>query len=68
MWASAMDAFQTLKTDGRLDEIVLPRETLARMPAKVGGFPLHDPDGQYPSMARVRPTTPSSTRSRTSPT
>jgi phosphoglycerate transport regulatory protein PgtC len=68
MWASAGDAFQTLKSDGLLDKIVLSRETLARMPAKVGGFPLHDPDGQYPSMARARPTRPSTTRSRTSPT
>ncbi len=63
MWVSAVDAFQALKTDGLLDKIVLPREALARMPAKVGGFPLHDPDGQYPSTAR-----PSTTRSRTSPT
>ena len=49
------------------------RETRARpetdiMPAKVGGFPLHDSDGQYPSTARGRPTRPSTTRSRTSPT
>ena len=42
-----MDAFQTLKADGLLDRVVLPKETLARMPAKVGGFPLHDPDGYY---------------------
>jgi len=48
MWASAVDAFQTLETDGLLDRIALSRETLARMPAKVEGFPLHDPDGQYP--------------------
>jgi len=68
MWVSAVDAFQTLKTDGLLDKIVLPRETLARMPAKVGGFPLPDPDGQYLSTARGRPTRPSTTRSRTSPT
>lgn len=68
MWVSAVDAFQTLKTDGLLDKIVLPRETLAPMPAKVGGFPLPDPDGQYPSTARGRPTRPSTTRSRTSPT
>jgi phosphoglycerate transport regulatory protein PgtC len=46
-WVSAVDAFQTLKADGLLDKLVLPKETLARMPAKVGGFPLHDPDGQY---------------------
>jgi ABC-type Fe3+ transport system substrate-binding protein len=68
IWASAMDAFQTLKDDGLLDRIALPRETLARMPAKVGGFPLHDSDGQYPSTTRGRPTRPSTTRSRTSPT
>lgn len=68
MWVSAVDAFQALKTDGLLDKIVLPRETLAPMPAKVGGFPLPDPDGQYPSTARGRPTRPSTTRSRTSPT
>jgi len=46
-WVSAVDAFQTLKADGLLDKLVLPKDTLARMPAKVGGFPLHDPDGQY---------------------
>jgi phosphoglycerate transport regulatory protein PgtC len=68
MWASAVDAFQTLKTDGLLDKIALSRETLARMPAKAGGFPLHDPDGQYPSTARGRATRPSTTRSRASPT
>jgi hypothetical protein len=67
-WVSAVDVFKTLKGDGLLDKIALSRETLARMPAKVGGFPLHDPDGQYPSMGRVRPTRPSTTRSRTSPT
>ncbi len=47
MWASAVDAFQTLKSDGLLDKIALSKETLARMPAKIGSFPLHDPDGQY---------------------
>jgi phosphoglycerate transport regulatory protein PgtC len=47
VWASAVDAFQTLKGDGLLDKIALPKELLARIPAKVGGFPLHDPDGQY---------------------
>src|ERR1700730_4694170 len=51
MWASAADAFQTLKADGLLDKIALPRETLTRMPAKVAGFPLHDPDGQYAGFA-----------------
>jgi len=47
VWASAVDAFQTLKSDGLLDKVVLPKETLARIPARIGGFPIHDPDGQY---------------------
>jgi len=47
VWVSAVDAFQTLKGDGLLDRIVLPKELLARIPAKIGGFSLHDPDGQY---------------------
>jgi ABC-type Fe3+ transport system substrate-binding protein len=46
-WVSAVDAFQTLKADGLLEKIALSRETLARIPAKVGSFPLHDPDGYY---------------------
>jgi ABC-type Fe3+ transport system substrate-binding protein len=46
-WISAVDAFQTLKADGLLDKLALPKATLDRMPAKVGGFPLHDSDGQY---------------------
>jgi ABC-type Fe3+ transport system substrate-binding protein len=46
-WVSAVDAFQTLKADGLLEKVALPRETLARTPAKVGSFPLHDPDGYY---------------------
>jgi len=29
---SAVDAFQTLKADGLLERVTLPRETLARMP------------------------------------
>ena len=47
VWVSAVDVFQTLKGDGLLDRIVLPKELLARIPAKIGGFSLHDPDGQY---------------------
>ncbi len=46
-WVSAVDAFQTLKADGLLERLTLPRETLARMPARIGSFPLHDPDGAY---------------------
>jgi phosphoglycerate transport regulatory protein PgtC len=47
MWASAVDAFQTLKSDGLLEKIALPKDLLGHMPGKIGGFPLHDPDGQY---------------------
>jgi len=32
-WVSAVDAFQTLKADGLLEKVALPRETLARIPA-----------------------------------
>ena len=46
-WVSAVDAFQTLKADGLLERIALPKETLARIPARIGSFPLHDPDGSY---------------------
>jgi ABC-type Fe3+ transport system substrate-binding protein len=46
-WVSAVDAFQALKTDGLLEKVALPKETLARIPAKIGSFPLHDPDGYY---------------------
>ncbi|HET7874872.1 MAG TPA: extracellular solute-binding protein, partial [Methylomirabilota bacterium] len=46
-WASAVDAFQTLKADGLLERIALPQDLLARMPTRIGSFPLHDPDGQY---------------------
>ena len=47
VWASAVDAFQTLKSEGALDKVSLPKETMARIPATIGGFPIHDPDGQY---------------------
>lgn len=46
-WVSAVDAFQTLKADGLLEKVALPKELVARMPAKIGNFPLHDPDGFY---------------------
>jgi ABC-type Fe3+ transport system substrate-binding protein len=42
-----VDAFQTLKADGLLEKVALPKETLARIPAKIGNFPLHDSDGSY---------------------
>jgi len=46
-WVSAVDAFQSLKADGLLEKIALPKETLARIPARIGSFPVHDPDGYY---------------------
>ena len=46
-WASSVDAFVTLKGDGLLEKVELPREILARIPAKVAEFPIHDPDGAY---------------------
>jgi phosphoglycerate transport regulatory protein PgtC len=46
-WVSSVDAFLTLKQDGLLDKVTLPRDILARVPAKIGDFPIHDPDGHY---------------------
>jgi ABC-type Fe3+ transport system substrate-binding protein len=46
-WASSVDAFLTLKQDGLLDKVEIPREIAARIPAKVADFPIHDPDGFY---------------------
>ncbi len=46
-WVSAVDAFQTLKGEGLLEKISLPKELLARIPPAIGSFPLHDPDGFY---------------------
>lgn len=46
-WASSPDAFQTLKTDGLLEKYSLPKEIGARIPARIGKFPVHDPDGTF---------------------
>lgn len=46
-WVSAPDAFQALKTDGLLEKYSPPKEILARIPAKIGAFPISDPDGTY---------------------
>jgi ABC-type Fe3+ transport system substrate-binding protein len=46
-WVSAPDAFQTLKTDGLLDRYSPPKEIMGKIPAKIGNFPIHDPDGSY---------------------
>jgi ABC-type Fe3+ transport system substrate-binding protein len=46
-WASAVDAFAALKAEGLLEKHALPREVAARIPATIGAFPIHDPDGHY---------------------
>ncbi len=46
-WVSAPDAFLTLKTDGILEKYSPPKEILARIPARIGAFPISDPDGTY---------------------
>ena len=46
-WVSSVDAFLTLKQDGLLDRVSLAKDLLARVPAKVGDFPIRDPDGYY---------------------
>jgi phosphoglycerate transport regulatory protein PgtC len=46
-WVSAPDAFQTLESDGLLEKYAPPKEIMSRIPAKIGTFPIHDPDGNY---------------------
>jgi phosphoglycerate transport regulatory protein PgtC len=46
-WVSAPDAFQTLDSDGLLEKYAPPNEIMAKIPAKIGNFPIHDPDGKY---------------------
>ena len=46
-WVSAPDAFQTLDADGLLEKYAPPSEIIAKIPAKIGNFPIHDPDGKY---------------------
>jgi len=46
-WLSAPDAFQTLESDGLLEKYAPPKEIMSRIPAKIGNFPIHDPDGNY---------------------
>jgi len=46
-WASAVDAFQTLKADGLLERHSLQPVVAGRIPGKIGGFPIHDPDGHF---------------------
>jgi ABC-type Fe3+ transport system substrate-binding protein len=46
-WVSAPDAFQTLKSEGLLEKYAPPKEIMTKIPAKIGNFPVHDPDGTY---------------------
>ncbi|HXV47399.1 MAG TPA: extracellular solute-binding protein [Candidatus Binatia bacterium] len=46
-WVSAPDAFQTLDAEGLLEQYAPPKEIMARIPAKIGNFPIHDPEGKY---------------------
>jgi len=46
-WVSAPDAFQTLDSDGLLEKYAPPKEIMAKIPAKIGNFPIHDPEGKY---------------------
>jgi ABC-type Fe3+ transport system substrate-binding protein len=46
-WASSVDAFLTLKQDGLLDKVEIPRDIATRIPAKIADFPIHDADGFY---------------------
>jgi ABC-type Fe3+ transport system substrate-binding protein len=50
-WVSAPDAFQALKTDGILEKYSPPKEVVAKIPAKIGAFPISDPDGTYVGFA-----------------
>ncbi len=47
MWASAVDAFEVLKTEKLLAKYDLPKEIASKIPAKVGAFPVHDPDNFF---------------------
>ncbi len=47
MWASAVDAFQVLKTEKLLAKYDLPKEIASKIPPRVGTYPIHDPDGLY---------------------
>ncbi len=47
-WASAPDAFEVLKGDGLLAKYDVKQQGI---PAKIGAFPLNDPDGYYKGFA-----------------
>ncbi len=47
-WASAPDAFEVLKGDGLLQKYQVKAKGI---PAKIGAFPINDPDGYYKGFA-----------------
>ena len=47
IWASATDAFAVLKEKDLLAPHVLPEAIAARIPEKIGAYPIHDPDGMF---------------------
>ncbi len=47
LWASAVDAFAVLKQEGFLAPHTLPQEVAQHIPASIGPYPIHDPDGMY---------------------
>lgn len=47
MWASAVDAFQVLKAEKLLAHYSLSKEISSKIPARVGTYPIHDPDGFF---------------------
>lgn len=47
-WASAPDAFEVLKGSGLLEAY---KATATGIPAKIGQFPIHDPEGFYSGFA-----------------
>jgi ABC-type Fe3+ transport system substrate-binding protein len=47
-WASAPDAFEVLKKDNLLQKYTVKAKGI---PAKIGAFPTHDPDGYYMGFA-----------------
>ncbi|WP_207062989.1 ABC transporter substrate-binding protein [Motiliproteus sp. SC1-56] len=47
-WASAPDAFEVLKDDGLLQKYEVK---VNGIPAKIGSFPIHDPEGYYKGFA-----------------
>ncbi|MDI7261408.1 MAG: extracellular solute-binding protein [Thermodesulfobacteriota bacterium] len=47
MWASAVDAFEVLKKEKLLAKYDLAKEISSKIPAKIGTYPIHDPDGLF---------------------